>query len=122
MKIKLLTPLSGVNGSFGIGEVIEVDKNEAIRLIEKELAEPVNKKEFATLIAKLEKEKRAKEEAQKLAEVQTQKEKAEAELNGLYARVVELEAYLAGVTLTDEEKFQAVEELKNRDLKGKNKK
>jgi predicted RND superfamily exporter protein len=122
MKIKLLTPLSGVNGSFGVGEVIEVDKNEAIRLIEKELAEPVNKKEFATLIAKLEKEKRAKEEAQKLAEVQSQKEKAEAELNGLYARVVELEAYLAGVTLTDEEKFQAVEELKNRDLKGKNKK
>jgi hypothetical protein len=122
MKIKLLTPLSGVNGSFGVGEVIEVDKNEAIRLIEKELAEPVNKKEFTIFVTKLEEEKRAKEEAQKLAEVQSQKEKAEAELNGLYARVVELEAYLAGVTLTDEEKFQAVEELKNRDLKGKNKK
>jgi hypothetical protein len=122
MKIKLLTPLSGVNGSFGVGEVIEVDKNEAIRLIEKELAEPVNKKEFATLIAKLEEEKRAKEEAQKLAEVQANKEKAEAELNGLYVKVVELETYLAGVTLTDKEKFQAVEELKNRDLKGNNKK
>jgi hypothetical protein len=35
---------------------------------------------------------------------------------------VELEAYLVGVTLTDEEKFQAVEELKNRDIKGSKKK
>jgi len=122
MKIKLLSPLSGVKGSFGIGEVINVSDLEAVRLVEKGLAEPVNKKEFATLIAKLEKEKRAKEEAQKLAEVQAQKEKAEAELNGLYARVVELEAYLAGMTLTDEEKFKAVEELKNRDIKGDKKK
>jgi len=122
MKIKLLSPLSGVKGSFGIGEIINVSDLEAVRLVEKGLAEPVNKKEFATLIAKLEKEKRAKEEAQKLAEVQAQKEKAEAELNGLYARVVELEAYLAGMTLTDEEKFKAVEELKNRDIKGSKKK
>jgi hypothetical protein len=122
MKIKLLSPLSGVKGSFGIGEVINVSDLEAVRLVEKGLAEPVNKKQFTELIEKIEEEKRAKEEAQKLAEVQAQKEKAEAELNGLYARVVELEAYLAGVTLTDEEKFQAVEELKNRDLKGKNKK
>jgi hypothetical protein len=117
MKVKLLTSLVRDKESYGFGEVVELSEIEAVRFVEKGLAEPVNKKEFNALLKKLEQEKKEKEEKEKLLKVQMEKERLEAELNSLYAEVVEKEALLAGVVLSDEEKFKLVEELKNRDSK-----
>lgn len=38
VKVKLLVPLSGADGSFNKGEIIEVTENEASRFVEKEYA------------------------------------------------------------------------------------
>jgi len=116
MKVKLLTSLVRDKDSYGAGETIEVKDNEAVRMIERKLAVATNKKQFETLLEKLEKEKTKEEEQQKLLQAQLQKEKLEAELNALYEQVVEKEALLAGVVLSDEEKFKLIEELKNREV------
>ena len=116
MKVKLLTSLVRDKASYGAGETIEVKDNEAVRMIERKLAVATNKKQFETLLEKLEKEKTKEEEQQKLLQAQLQKEKLEAELNALYEQVVEKEALLAGVVLSDEEKFKLIEELKNREV------
>lgn len=44
MKVKLLVPLSGANGSFNRGDIIEVSENEAERFISKDIAESVEAK------------------------------------------------------------------------------
>lgn len=41
MKIKLLTSRSGSDGAFNVGDVIDVPKDEAVRMIEKGQAQPV---------------------------------------------------------------------------------
>ena len=120
MKVKLLSPLAKADKSHGAGEIIDLGEKEAVRFIKNKLAEPVSKKEFEKLIKKLEEEQRKKEEEEKLLKAQLEKEKLEAELNGLYAEVVEKEAELAGVVLSDEEKLRLVEELKNRETKAGN--
>jgi len=117
MKVKLLTSLVRGKESYAFGEVVELNDLEAVRFIEKGFAEPTNKKQFETLLKKIEEEKRQKEEKEKLLKAQMEREKLEAELNALYAEVVEKEALLAGVSLTDKEKFKLIEELKNRESK-----
>ena len=117
MKVKLLTSLVRGKESYGPGEVIEINDNEAVRMIERQLAIPTNKKQFETLLKKLEEEQKAKEEQEKLLKAQLEREKLEAELNALYEQVIEKEVLLAGVTLSDEEKFKLIEELKNREIK-----
>lgn len=42
MKIKLLVPLSGADGSFNKGDIIEVSNGEAERFVAKEYAEYVS--------------------------------------------------------------------------------
>ena len=115
MKVKLLTSLVRDKESYGFGEVVELSDMEAVRFVQKGLAEPANKKQFETFLKKIEEEKREKEEQEKILKAQMEKEKLEAELNALYAEVVEKEALLAGVVLNDEEKFKLIEELKNRE-------
>ncbi len=77
----------------------------------------MEKKKFAELKQKIEEEKKKKEEEEKLLKAKLEKEKIEAELNALYEQVIEKEALLAGVSLTDKEKFKLIEELKNREVK-----
>ena len=117
MKVKLLTSLVRGKESYGAGEVIEVKDKEAVRMVEKQLAVPVNKKQFDALLKKIKEEQKAKKEQEKLLKAQLEREKLEAELNALYEQVIEKEALLAGVTLSDEEKFKLIEELKNREVK-----
>ena len=117
MKVKLLTSLVRGAESYGAGEAINVSEQEAVRFVEKGLAEPVNKKEFEKLLKKIEEERRKKEEQDALLKAQLEKERIEAELNALYAEVIEKEALLAGVTLSDKDKLKLIEELKNRESK-----
>lgn len=117
MKVKLLTSLVRDKESYGFGEVIELSDMEAVRFVQKGLAEPTNKKQFETILKKIEEERKKKEEEEKLLKAQMEKEKLEAELNSLYAEVVEKEALLASVVLSDEEKFKLIEDLKNRESK-----
>ncbi len=120
MKIKLLSAFSFDKGSFGAGEKIDVDRDTAYRLITKELAEPVNKKEWETFVKKIEEKKEKKKQEEELLQAKLQREALELELNALYEQVVEKEALLAGVVLTDEQKSKLIEELKNRETKVNN--
>lgn len=54
MRIKLLTARSGVDGSFGAGEILDIDETEAVAYMVKGLAEPVNATGRAALAAALE--------------------------------------------------------------------
>ena len=38
VQVKLLVPISGTDGSFNKGDIIEVTENEALRFVEKEYA------------------------------------------------------------------------------------
>jgi len=117
MKVKLLSPLVKADKSYGVGEIIELNDNEAIRFVKNKLAEPTNKKQFEKILEDLEEEQRRKEEEEKLLKAQLEKQRLEAELNALYAEVIEKEALLAGVILNDEDKLKLIEELKNRESK-----
>jgi len=117
MKIKLLTSLVLRDKSYGVGEIVEIKDSEAYSLVINKLADPVEKKKFAELKQKIEEEKKKKKEEEKLLKAKLEKEKIEAELNALYEQVIEKEALLAGVSLTDKEKFKLIEELKNREVK-----
>ncbi len=54
MRIKLLTARSGVDGSFGAGEILDIDETEAVAYMVKGLAEPVNATGRAALAIALE--------------------------------------------------------------------
>jgi len=116
MKVKLLSPYSCKDGSFGAGETIEVDDNTAYRMAKSGLAELVGKnaKSFLEKMeAKLEEERKQVE----IEAAQREKERLEKELDALYEQVVEKEALLAGVKLTKKQKSELVEGLKNREAK-----
>jgi len=117
MKVKLLSSLSSINKTYEKDEVIDVTDKQAVRMIKNKLAIPTNKKQYETVIKKLEEAAKQEQEQKRLLEAQFAKEKLETELNALYLEVIEKETLLAGVILEDEEKLKLVEELKNRDTK-----
>lgn len=114
MKLIAKQHISGTDGTVEVGEVITVDDFLALRYIEKGIAEPRTKKELDAFMSKMEKlkEEQAKKEAE--AKAIMEKEKIEVELNSLYLDVVNKEAELEGVVLTEEQTLNMVEELKNR--------
>ena len=116
MKIKLLSAFSFQGGSFGASETVDVDNTTAYRLVKKGLAEAVDKK-GKDLIARLEKEEKARKEREALEQAKLEREAIELELNALYEQVVEKEALLAGVKLTKKQKDELIEGLKNREIK-----
>ena len=114
-KIRLLVGRSGSDGSHSPGDVIELPDKEAVRLVEIGSAEPVNKKAFENIVEKVRKAEDERKAIEEQNRIRLERETYELELESLYGQVVELEAALAGVRLTDEEKTALIEGLKNRE-------
>lgn len=116
MKITLLQHLSGADGSFSVGDSIEVDEQTALRYIKKGIGKLRHKKDQEALVERVEKANAEQLEREAEAKAILEKGHIEAELNGLYGDVVLKEAELNGVVLTDEQTVEMVEELKKRIL------
>ena len=117
MKVRLLTPLGTLEKSYSPGDIFETDDGSAVRLVLSGMAEPVDKKEFATKSRKIEKENERKREDEARIRAILEKEAIELELNELYEKVAEKEAELSGAILSDREKKELVEGLKNRETR-----
>ena len=118
MKLELLMPLSGPNGTFEKGEEIAVaDDAAALRYIEKGIAKFKNKKEHDAFLKKIDaiKEEQARRKAE--AEALIKQEQLRAELNSLCAQVVIKAAEVNGVVLSDQQIVDGVEALLNEFLK-----
>ncbi len=116
MKVKLLSAYSCKDGSYGVGEKIDVDELVGYRMVEAGLAEPADanaKKALAKVKERLEKEAKEAE----LAKARLEKERLEKELQALYEQVVELEAKVAGVALDEATKSKLVEEIASRETR-----
>ncbi len=50
MKIKILTSLAGINFSYSVGQIAEVDDKTAIHWVKAGLAEPVDAKQFENAV------------------------------------------------------------------------
>jgi len=118
MELILLQHLSSSAGSYEAGKVYRpADEFEAARMIEKGIAKAKNKKEQEAILEKARQKQKEREEEEARTRAILEKEALELELLALYGQVVDLEAALVGVVLSDEQKKQLVEELKNREAR-----
>jgi len=115
MKLKLLQHLSGVDGVKEIGEKIEVTEQQAVAFIEKGIAEPLSKKALDEFNEKIEAIKAKKLEDEAKAKAILEEGRIKNELNRLYLEVVLKEAELNGEVLSEQETFDAVEDIAKRD-------
>ena len=112
MKLELLMPLSGTNGTFEAGEEIVVaDDATALRYVEKGIAKFKNKKEHEAFLKKVDAIKKEEAEKKAQAEALVKQDQLRAELNALVAQVVMKAAEVNGVVLSDEEIVDGVEAL-----------
>lgn len=114
MKLIVKQHISGIKGTFEVGQSITVDDATALRYIEKGIAEPKNKKELDAFMQKAKAQKAQKAQKEAEAKAILESEKLKIELNALYAQVVIKEAEYLGVMLSDEEIVAEVETLATR--------
>ncbi|MDS1371035.1 hypothetical protein [Aliarcobacter butzleri] len=86
LKIVMLQHLSG-DVSYDIGKSYDFPIDEAIRLIDADIAKPKSKQEYQDAITKIEKEKEQKEEDERRATAILNKHNLEKERNSLQNRV-----------------------------------
>ena len=115
MKLKLLQHISGSDGSFEVGDTIEVTDAQAVAFIEKGIAEFKTQKELDAFMKKVSKLKADKAEAEAKANAILKQSAIQNELNQLYLEVVLKEAELNGEVLSEEETLSAVEAIAKRD-------
>lgn len=112
MKLELLMPLSGTNGTFEAGEEITVgDDATALRYVEKGIAKFKNKQEHDAFLKKVDAIKKQEAEKKAQAEAIIKQEQLRAELNSLAAQIVIKAAQVNGVSLNEEEIVEGVESL-----------
>jgi len=112
MKLELLMPLSGPNGTFEKGEEITVaDDAAALRYIEKGIAKFKSEKEHDAFLKKVDDIKKTEAEKKAQAKAIIKQEQLRAELNALAAQVVIKSAEVNGVSLSDQEIVDGVEAL-----------
>lgn len=117
LKVKLLVGRSGADVSHTPGDKVDLPVKEAISLVNAGSAVPVEKKVFNEAVNKLKAEEEKRQKIEEQNRIRLEREAYELELLALYGQVVDLEAALAGVVLSDEQKKQLVEELKNREAR-----
>lgn len=106
MKIKLLVALSGAV-CYLAGDTAEFSDNEAIRLIQANYAEPLDKKEFEKALKAKQEDERQKQEAQNLAEFALYEKELKEEKKRLSARIKEIDEILKLGKKPDTEESQA---------------
>ena len=115
LTVILLTGRSGAEGSFAPGDELDLPLMEAISLIDAGSAKPKNKKNYEAALKHIEQAKAEQERIEEENRVRIEKERYENELTLLYAKVIELEALLAGVRLDAESKQAAIDALRDRE-------
>jgi len=115
MKLILKQHLSGASGVHEVGQEIEVTDIQAVAFIKKGIAEPKTKKELDVFLKKVDGIKAKKLEDEAKSKAILEKSKIQNELNKLYEEAVLKEAELNGEVLSEDEIFNAVEELIKRD-------
>lgn len=114
MRLELLMPLSGPNGTFETGdEVVVANDATALRYIEKGIAKFKNKKEHDSFLQKVDdiKEKESQKKAQ--AEAILKRDEFVVELKSLCSQVVIKAAEFNGKALDENEIVAGTEEILN---------
>jgi len=115
MKLILLQHLSGVKGTFEVGEEIEVSNDTTIlAYIKKGIAKPKTEKALKDFMNKSKEIEDAEANKKAQAKAILESDRLKAELQALYTQVVFKESELLGVVFSDEEIVSEVETLLTR--------
>jgi len=116
MKLLLKQTLSGPAGAKHAGDEIDVDDAvTAAAMIEKGIAEAKTKKEHEALMKKAAEAKAEAAEREARVKAEREAERLKAKLSELYAEVVDTEAALSGVVLSDADRKKMIDALEKRE-------